>query len=61
MPELYEDAIGGDDPQELERMTHGKIDDVLYADRQRFYKVCRKHGYDCQIIKKESRRKHPDF
>ena len=61
MPELYEDAIRCVDPQKLERMTHGKIDDVLYADRSRFYKVCRKHGYDCQIIKNESRRKHPDF
>ena len=61
MPELYEDAIGGDDPQEAERNTRGHLDDVLYADRSRFYKVCRKHGYDCQIIKKESRRKHPDF
>jgi hypothetical protein len=61
MPELYEDAIESDDPQEAERNTHGHLDDVLYADRSRFYKVCRKHGYDCKIIKNESRRKHPDF
>ena len=61
MPELYEDAIEGDDTQEDERNTHGHLDDVLYDDRHRFYKVCRKHGYDCQIIKNESRRKHPDF
>ena len=61
MPELYEDAIESDDPQEAERNTHGHLDDVLYDDRSRFYNVCRKHGYDCQIIKNESRRKHPDF
>ena len=61
MPELNEDAIESNDPQEIERNTHGHIDDVLHADRSRFYKVCRKHGYDCQIIKNESRRKHPDF
>lgn len=61
MPELKEDAIGGDDPQVEGCNTHGHLDDVLYADRSRFYKVCRKHGYDCQIIKNESRRKHPDF
>ena len=61
MPELYEDAIDSNDPQEDERNTHGHLDDVLYADRSRFYKVCRKHGYDCQIIKNESRRNHPDF
>jgi hypothetical protein len=61
MPELYEDAIESNDPQEAERNTHGHPDDVIYADRSRFYKVCRKHGYDCKIIKNESRRKHPDF
>jgi hypothetical protein len=61
MPELYEDAIESNDPQEAECNTHGHLDDVLYADRSRFYKVCRKHGYDCQIIKNESRRNHTDF
>ena len=61
MPELYEDSIRSDDPQVEECNTHGRMDDVLHADRSRFYKVCRKHGYDCQIIKNESRRKHPDF
>ena len=61
MPELYEDAIKSDDPQEAERNTHGHLDDVLYADRSRFYRVCRKHGYDCHIIKNEARCKHPDF
>ena len=61
MPELYEDTIESNDPQEDERNTYGHLDDVLYDDRHRFYKVCRKYGYDCHIIKKESRRKHPDF
>ena len=61
MPELYEDAIGGDDPLEIDRMTHGEIDDVVKADRERFYRLCRKYGYDCTTIKNESRRKHSDF
>ena len=61
MPELEEDAIESNDPMEDERNCHGHLDDVLHADRSRFYKVCRKHGYDCTTIKKESRRKHPDF
>ena len=61
MPELEEDAIESNDPMEDERRCHGHIDDVLYTDRSRFYKVCRKHGYDCTTIKNESRRKHPDF
>ena len=61
MPELYEDAIDSNDPLEDEHNTHGHLDDVLHADRSRFYKVCRKHGYDCRIIKNESQRKHPDF
>ena len=33
MPELYEDAIESNDPQEAERNTHGHMDDVLYDDR----------------------------
>ena len=36
MPELYEDAIESDDPQEYERNTHGHLDDDLYDDRSRF-------------------------
>ena len=31
------------------------------ADRERFYRLCRKYGYDCTTIKNESRRNHPDF
>ena len=54
MPELEEDAIESNDPMEDERNCHGHLDDVLHADRSRFYKVCRKHGYDCTTIKKES-------
>ena len=61
MPELYEDTIESNDTMGDERRCHGHLDDVLYADRSRFYKLCRKHGYDCTTIKKESRRKHPDF
>ena len=61
MPHIYEDAIEGNDPLEDERRCHGHFDDVVHADRSRFYKLCRKHGYDCQTIKNESRRKHPDF
>ncbi len=61
MPQLEEDAIESNDPQEVERMTYGRLDDVVHADRERFYRLCRKHGYDCTTIKKESRRKHPDF
>ena len=61
MPELEEDAIESNDPMDDDRNCYGHLDDVLHADRSRFYKVCRKHGYDCTTIKKESRRKHPDF
>ena len=61
MPQLEEDAIESNDPQEMERRTHGEIDDVVKADRERFYRLCRKYGYDCTTIKKESRCKHPDF
>lgn len=61
MPELEEDAIESNDPMEDERNCNGHLDDVLHADRHRFYKVCRKHGYDCTVIKNEARRKHPDF
>lgn len=62
MPELYEDAIESEDSMEEDRKCiHGDIDEVLRADRSRFYKVCRKHGYDCTTIKNEARRKHPDF
>ena len=61
MPELQEDAIESNDQQEVERMTHGRLDDVVHADRSRFYKFCRQHGYDCTTIKKESRRNDPDF
>ena len=61
MPELEEDAIESNDPMDDERRCYGHLDDVLHADRSRFYKVCRKHSYDCTTIKKEPRRKHPDF
>ena len=61
MPHIYEDAIEGNDPLEDERRFHGHLDDVVRAYRSRFYKLCRKHGNDCQTIKNESRRKHPDF
>jgi hypothetical protein len=61
MPQLEEDAIESNDPMEEERMTHGHMDDVVHADRARFYKLCSKHGYDCTTIKNEARRKHPDF
>ena len=60
MPHIYEDAIESEDTMGGERHVRG-IDDVVHADRHRFYKFCRKHGYDCHIIKNESRRKHPDF
>ena len=60
MPNIYEDAIESEDPMKDERHVRG-LDDVVRADRQRFYKLCRKHGYDCTTIKKEARRKHPDF
>ena len=65
MPKLEEERIEtfhnvheGDIP--LGDITE-TMDAVIYQDRQRFYRVCRKHGYDCTTIKKESRRKHPDF
>jgi len=61
MPELYEDAIESNDPLAVERKAHGHIDNVLYDDRHRFYKLCKQHGYDCKAIMNESRRKHPDF
>jgi len=60
MPQIYEDAIESEDPMGHERHVRG-IDDVVNADRHRFYKFCRKHGYDCTTIKNEARRKHPDF
>ena len=62
MPHIYEDAVSSDDPLEAERKARYKqMDFVLHDDRSRFYKLCRKHGYDCTIIKNEARRKHPDF
>ena len=62
MPWVYEDEMEDNDPMYDDRhCRHSGIDDVLHADRQRFYKVCRKHGYDCTTIRNEARRKHPDF
>ena len=61
MPHIYEVAIESNDPLEIDRMTPGELDDVVKADRERFYRLCRKYGYDCTTIKKESRRNHPDF
>ena len=61
MPELEEDAIESNDTMEDDCKCHGHLDDILHDDRSRFYKVCRNYGYDCTTIKKESRRKHPDF
>lgn len=61
MPQLEEDSIEINDPMEDELRCRGHIDDVLHADRSRFYHVCRKYGYDCKQIKRDSRRKHPDF
>ena len=61
MPHIYEDAIESNDPLGDERRCHGHLDDVVHADRSRFYKFCRKHGYDCTTIKNEARRKHPYF
>ena len=61
MPQIYENAIESDDPQKAERKCHGHLDDVVNADRSRFYKFCRQHGYDCTTIKNEARRNHPDF
>ena len=62
MPHVYEDAIESKDPLEAERKARNEqMDFVLYDDRSRFYKLCRKHGYDCTTIKNEARRKHPDF
>ena len=60
MPELYEDAIERND-QLKDGYRYLDIDFVIHEDRQRFYKMCRKHGYDPKTIKNESRRKHPDF
>ena len=60
MPHIYEDAIKSEDPMEDERHVRG-MDDVVRADRQRFYRFCRHHGYDCATIKNEARRKHTDF
>ena len=62
MPHIYEDAIWSDDPMDEDhKCRHSCMDDVVREDRQRFYKLCRKHGYDCATIKNEARRKHPDF
>ena len=61
MPQLEEDAIESNDPMEDERNCHGHIDDVVRSDRERFYRLCKKHGFDCSQFRKESRRKHPDF
>lgn len=61
MPHIYEDAIESNDPLEEERKCHGQIDDVLRADRERFYKFCKKHGFDYSEIKKESYCKHPNY
>jgi hypothetical protein len=51
MPELKEDAIESNDPQELERMTHGCIDDVVKADEARFRKLCKQYGFDWKQLK----------
>ena len=61
MPELYEDAIESNDPLELNRNTHGHIDDVLHDDRERFAKVCRHYGWDSLTITNEHKCKHPDY
>ena len=65
MPELEEDTIDTFHNEHQGEIPLGDIttemDAVIYQDRVRFYRVCRKHNYDCAIIKKESRRKHPDF
>lgn len=61
MPELYEDAIESNDPQEVERMTHGHPDDVIYQDRRRFGQVCRQFKWDGKEIAKEHKRKHPQY
>jgi hypothetical protein len=52
MPQLEEDAIESNDPLEIDRMTHGTIDDVVKADEARFRKLCKQHGFDYKQLTK---------
>lgn len=52
IPELYEDAIESNDPLEIDRMTHGTIDDVVKTDEARFRRFCKQHGFDHKLLKK---------
>ena len=56
MPELYEDSIESNDPMEFDRNCHRQID-VVRADRERFYRLCKKHGFDYPEFKKKIKRK----
>ena len=51
MPQLEEDAIESHDPLELDRMTHGGIDDVVKDDEARFRRFCKQHGFDPNLLK----------
>ena len=57
MPELYEDAIESNDPLEVERLCRGTVDDVVKSDKERFSKLCRKHGFNFTKLNKEYERK----
>ena len=57
MPELYEDAIESNDPQEAERNTQGHIDDVVKADEERFRKLCKQYGFDWKQLKQPKRKR----
>ena len=52
MPWVEEDEIESNDPLEIDRMTHGGIDDVVKADEARFRRLCKQHGFDPMLLKK---------
>ncbi len=57
MPQLEEDAIESNDPLEIDRMTHGGIDDVVKADEARFRKLCKQYGFDWKQLKQPKRKR----
>ena len=57
MPELEENAITGNDPLEMDRLCRGGIDDVIDADKERFRRLCKKHGFDFTKASREYERR----
>jgi hypothetical protein len=56
MPELYEDAIESNDPQDAERMTRHV--DIIAEDNRRFGQVCRKFGWNFKEAMRKWKKEH---